>query len=269
MRYHFADSVLGTWKLGALYGESDSVKNAESYATEFKMYYRLSSGLSGFAVGVWQQNKFAGIDRRLHGGLGAGYAFLDGPRNTLAGEIGVNYVVDEYTDSTGKEYPEGRAFGKYTWAFTDRTRFSQAARAALLPTDSPASSLRVCPQVMAACRPLPIHRGTQKVPQRGDLIVRNLSAQQTHAVDRPLPLTRGVFVAFQRGQDVAAPANRFEQCFGFWFGRRAVDQGGPCRGRRRGGACGYDQQAADACQKQGRAARCLVASPGTVPPGTF
>lgn len=126
MRYHFTDSVLGIWKLGALYGENDSVKNAESYATELKVNYVLLNGIYSFAVGGWQQNEFAGIDRRLYGGLGAGYAFLDGPHNFLVGEIGVNYSADEYTDATDRDYPEGRAFGKYAYAFTDKTRFSQS-----------------------------------------------------------------------------------------------------------------------------------------------
>jgi len=37
-----------------------------------------------------------------------------------------NYVSDTYTDATDRDYPEGRAFGKYTYAFTDKTRFSQS-----------------------------------------------------------------------------------------------------------------------------------------------
>jgi len=66
------------------------------------------------------------LTAELYAGLGAGYAFLDGPHNFLIGEIGANYVSDTYTDATDRDYPEGRAFGKYTYAFTDKTRFSQS-----------------------------------------------------------------------------------------------------------------------------------------------
>lgn len=126
MRYHFTESVLGTWKLGALYGENGGAKNAENYATELRLANVLSNGISGFVTGGWQQNTFAGIETRIYGGLGAGYALLDGPHNFLVAEIGVNYAADTYTDSTDKYYPEGRAFGEYTYAFTDKTRFSQS-----------------------------------------------------------------------------------------------------------------------------------------------
>lgn len=126
LRRRFTDSVRGTWKIGALYGKSGDVTTSESYATEVKLDYLFSNGVSAFAAGGWQQNTFAGIDRRVYGGLGAGYAFLGGPRNFLVGELGVNYTSDSYTDGTDQEYPEGRAFGKYLHAFTDKTKFSQS-----------------------------------------------------------------------------------------------------------------------------------------------
>lgn len=126
MKYRFTDSLRGTWKAAALYGENDGVKTAESYATELKLNYLFSGGAYAFADAGWNKNEFAGIDRRLYGGLGAGYAFLGGPTQLLVGEIGVHYVTDEYTDSTDKDYAEGRAFGKYTYAFTEKTKFSQS-----------------------------------------------------------------------------------------------------------------------------------------------
>jgi putative salt-induced outer membrane protein YdiY len=74
----------------------------------------------------WQQNKFAGIDEQVYGGVGVGYKFLDGPNNFLIGELGVMYVSDTFTDKTRKDYPSGRAFAKYVYAFTEKNKFSQS-----------------------------------------------------------------------------------------------------------------------------------------------
>lgn len=126
LRHRFTDSLLGAWKVSALYGKSDGVKTAESYATEARLDQVFANGVSAFAVAGWQRNEFSGIDRRVYGGLGAGYAFLGGPQSFLVGELGVNYTSDSYTDSTDRDYPEGRAFGKYTYAFTDKTKLSQS-----------------------------------------------------------------------------------------------------------------------------------------------
>lgn len=73
------------------------------------------------------QDEFAGIDSRYYLGPGVGYKFLSGPKHFLAGEAGLNYAKEEYTDDTDKDYLEGRAFAKYEYAFTEKNRFSQSA----------------------------------------------------------------------------------------------------------------------------------------------
>lgn len=42
------------------------------------------------------------------------------------GEVGVNYVNEEYTDDTDKGYLEGRAYASYEYAFTEKNKFSQS-----------------------------------------------------------------------------------------------------------------------------------------------
>ena len=42
------------------------------------------------------------------------------------GEAGLNYVKEEYTDNTDKEYLGGRAFVRYEYAFTEKNKFSQS-----------------------------------------------------------------------------------------------------------------------------------------------
>lgn len=41
-------------------------------------------------------------------------------------ELGPNYVKEKYTDGTDEDYLEGRAFGQYQYAFTEKNRFSQS-----------------------------------------------------------------------------------------------------------------------------------------------
>jgi putative salt-induced outer membrane protein YdiY len=126
VKYQFSEKVLGSWKLGSLYAETDKVKTAQSYFTDLNVHYQSTEKMYYLAGAGWQQNKFSGIDRSLYGGLGAGYKFLDGPAHFLIGELGLRYVSDKYTDETGNNYAAGRGFGKYTYAFTEKNRASQS-----------------------------------------------------------------------------------------------------------------------------------------------
>ena len=50
-----------------------------------------------------------------------------GPKHFLLGETGLNYAYEDYSDpdQDNEQYLEGRLFGKYEWAFTEKTKFSQ------------------------------------------------------------------------------------------------------------------------------------------------
>jgi putative salt-induced outer membrane protein len=125
-KYKFNETLTGSWKIGAMTAETDNVKTAENYFTDLKLDYQFTPRLYSFINAGWLQNKFTGVDERVYGGVGAGYKFLDGPSNFLIGELGVTYVADKYTDDTEKDYPGGRAFTKYTYAFTEKNRFTQS-----------------------------------------------------------------------------------------------------------------------------------------------
>jgi putative salt-induced outer membrane protein len=126
LKYQFNAQLLGSWKVGAVNAKTSNVKTAESYFTDLKLDYQYTQRLYSFVNAGWQQNRFAGVDEHVYGGLGAGYKFLDGPANFLIGELGVMYVADKYTDNTKKDYPGGRAFAKYTYAFTEKNKLSQS-----------------------------------------------------------------------------------------------------------------------------------------------
>jgi putative salt-induced outer membrane protein YdiY len=126
LKYKFSDKLLATWKLGAVYAKDHDVKTAENYFTDLKVDYLFTEKFYSLADAGWLQNKFVGIDQRLYGGLGVGYKFLTGPAHFLVGELGLHYVSDSYTDGTNKDYPAGRAFGKYTYAFTEKNKAYQS-----------------------------------------------------------------------------------------------------------------------------------------------
>ena len=79
LKYKFNERLLGSWKVGAVNAETSNVKTAESYFTDLKLDYQNTLRLYSFVNAGWQQNRFAGVDEHVYGGVGEGYKFLDGP----------------------------------------------------------------------------------------------------------------------------------------------------------------------------------------------
>ncbi len=126
MAYRFTPGTVGSWKLEGLYSKDDGRTTAESYATELRFDWSLSERVYSYALGGWNKDRFAGIDQRYYGGGGAGYKFLLGPRHFLASEAGLNYTAERYTDGTDSDFLTGRAFAKYEYAFSKKSRFLQS-----------------------------------------------------------------------------------------------------------------------------------------------
>lgn len=127
LTYRFSEKWSGTWELGALYGETDGVNNAERYFTDLQTNYNASDTLYYYAKAGWLKDQFAGIDKRLYVGPGAGYKFLNGERHFLSAEAGLSYATESYTDDTDNDFLEGRAFGKYEFVINPKTKFTQTA----------------------------------------------------------------------------------------------------------------------------------------------
>ncbi len=123
--YQFTERLKSTWKLGALYGESDGEQTAERYRTELRTDYTIKKKLYLYINAGYLTDEFAGLDDRYYGGLGTGYHFLDGPKHFLSSELGLNYSQEEYIDDTEQTFTEGRAFVSYEYAMGDHSRFSQ------------------------------------------------------------------------------------------------------------------------------------------------
>ena len=125
LKYDFTDKWIGSWVIGALYGKNDGVRTAERYYSDLRLDYLYTDRLYFYGLAGWMKDTFAGLDNRYYGGPGAGYKFLIGPKHFLLGEVGLNYAKEDYTNGTDEDFLQGRAFGQYIWAFTEKTRFSQ------------------------------------------------------------------------------------------------------------------------------------------------
>ena len=126
LKYKFSEELLGEWKIGALYGETDGVKVAESYFSDLRLDYLFTKQFYSFAMAGWSRDRFIGIDDRYYVGPGLGYKFLIGPKHFFLNELSINYVHEEYINDTDEDYMMGRAFAKYEYAFTEKNRFSQS-----------------------------------------------------------------------------------------------------------------------------------------------
>lgn len=120
------DKITGIWELSVLYGETNDIKTAERFGTEFRVEYLLSERLYAAGIAGLEKDEFAGIDSRYYLGPGVGYKLLTGPKHFLKGEAGLDFVMEEYTDGSDSDYLRGRAFGLYEYSFSEKNKFSQS-----------------------------------------------------------------------------------------------------------------------------------------------
>ena len=126
LKYGFTEKLIGALKAGSLYGESDGETDAENYFAELRLDYVFAERFFAFGIAGWVRDVFAGINSRYYLGPGIGYKVLVGPKHFMAGEAGLNYVTEEYTDDTDEDYLSGRAFAAYEYVFTAKNKFSQS-----------------------------------------------------------------------------------------------------------------------------------------------
>jgi putative salt-induced outer membrane protein len=127
MTYLFSENLSGSWIAGAIYNETNGIKETERYYTDLRADYSINDRLYCYGLGSWFQDKFSGFDHRVGIGPGLGYRLLVGPAHFLSVEGGLNYTYENYTDPEEDDdgFWEGRLFTKYEWAFTEKTKFSQ------------------------------------------------------------------------------------------------------------------------------------------------
>ena len=125
-KYKFTPAFSLTWKLAALSGSDKGTTNAEMYATDLRLDYLFTERFYSYANAGWLKDRFAGFDPRLYIGTGVGYKILTGPVHTWVGEVGLNFVHEEYTDTRTNDFIGGRLFTEYGYAFTEKSKFTQS-----------------------------------------------------------------------------------------------------------------------------------------------
>jgi len=124
LEYTFSEKLTGIWNLRALNGKTDGERIAERYYTDLRLDYLFSDHVYGYVLGSWLTDEFAGFDARYALGPGAGYKILVGPKHFLLAEVGLNYAHEDYVAADTADFAEGRAFGEYEYAFTEKNRLS-------------------------------------------------------------------------------------------------------------------------------------------------
>lgn len=125
--YKFNKKVLSSWELGALYGESDGEKNAETYYTKLKTEYSFTDKIFMNVIAGWEKDEPSGLDNEYYIGPSAGYKILAGPKHHLKGEAGLDYVKEENTSGEDEDYTRGRVLAEYEYTVNDKTKLLQKA----------------------------------------------------------------------------------------------------------------------------------------------
>ena len=171
LEYKFSKPLKGVWNISALKSETDGDKTAERYYTDLRLDYLFTEHWYAYVLGTWLKDEFAGFDDRYSVGPGAGYKILIGPKHFLLAEAGLNYTHEDYVVQRGESFVEGRAFGKYEYAFTkknraslsseylydfdDNSNYKSNSEAVLISALSDVLSLKVSYEVRYQNRPIP------------------------------------------------------------------------------------------------------------------
>ena len=123
---NYTERLSSELKTEALYGETDGSANAERYLAEGRMDYKLGSKFSTALKAGWKKDIIGGIFNRYYLGPALVYRFVDGPTHFLKNEIGVDYVLEKYTDQTEDEFASGNFLLAYEWAFAEENKFIQS-----------------------------------------------------------------------------------------------------------------------------------------------
>lgn len=109
---------------GVLVTNETSTTTAESYILDGKYRRTITEGFFWYVGGGWSRNRPTGIDQHLSGGGGLGYRFLKTERDSLIGELGVDYTSEDYTNGTDASFAGARGFLGYERLFSKTSKFN-------------------------------------------------------------------------------------------------------------------------------------------------
>lgn len=97
---------------------------AEAYNADLQYRHTIKEQLYWYGAAGWLRNEFAGLDNRLRGGAGVGYQFFKKEKQALRGELGAEYVKEDYVDGTNNSFPTARGFLGYEYLFSEASKFT-------------------------------------------------------------------------------------------------------------------------------------------------
>jgi putative salt-induced outer membrane protein YdiY len=97
---------------------------AEAYTADLKYLRTIHEGFYWYGNAGWLRNEFAGLENRLAGGAGVGYQFFNTETQMLKGEIGAEYVNEEYVGAGQDEFLSARGYLGYEYRFSEKSKFT-------------------------------------------------------------------------------------------------------------------------------------------------
>lgn len=109
---------------GTLQTSESTATTAESYVLDGKYRRDIKEALFWFVGAGWNRNRPTGIDKHLSGGGGLGYRFFKTERNSLVGELGLDYTSEDYTSGTNASFAGARGFVGYERFISKTSKFN-------------------------------------------------------------------------------------------------------------------------------------------------
>jgi putative salt-induced outer membrane protein YdiY len=107
-----------------VYARIDGVTNASQWKAGARADYQVAGPIGVFALGGFERNTFAGIDRRFEEAVGLTAAILASHGNTLKGEAGVSLNQQTPVGGSTVTFAAGRAAALYRRDLTTTASFT-------------------------------------------------------------------------------------------------------------------------------------------------
>ncbi len=109
---------------GTLRVPESSKKTAENYRLAATLRGKVIGQATWYTSAGWEQDKLAGLDRRLSFGAGFGYTYLEQELQTAALELGYTYTDETPVDGESDGASFLRAFTNYDRTLTETAKLS-------------------------------------------------------------------------------------------------------------------------------------------------
>ncbi len=128
---HLAEQVTYTvapWKFtedfSIVNASSNGTETANNMAANLRADYSFNPRLTGYGLGHYERDRFAGIAQRLRQELGLSWSALAVPTDTLKVEAGAGMTEEKPDSGVARNYASARAGANYRHMFRANTFFS-------------------------------------------------------------------------------------------------------------------------------------------------